>query len=61
MKSEIQAEVGMRPPFALEGFTDLLAEVRQSIERIRQSPFLLQRDAVRGFVLDIDDGRLREG
>jgi carbonic anhydrase len=59
VKSEIQAEIGMRPPFALEGFTDLATEVRQSVTRIRQSPFLPHRN-VRGFILDIDDGRLRE-
>ena len=60
VKSEIQAEVGMRPPFALEGFNDLATEVRQSVNRLRQSPFLPHRNAIRGFILDIDDGRLRE-
>jgi len=60
VKAEIQAEVGMRPSFALEGFTDLDADVRQSMARIRHCPFLPHRDAVRGFVLDVDDGRLRE-
>lgn len=60
VKAEIQAEVGMRPPFALEGFTDVEADVRQSVARVRHSPFVPHRDAVRGFVLDIDDGRLRE-
>ena len=60
VKAEIEREVGMRPPFALEGFSDLDADVRQSLARIRHSPFLPHRNAVRGFVLDIDDGRLRE-
>jgi carbonic anhydrase len=60
VKAEIQAEVGMRPSFALEGFTDLDADVRQSMARIRTCPFLPRRDAVRGFVLDVDDGSLRE-
>ncbi len=61
VKSEIQSEVGLRPPFALEGFNDdLAAEVRHSVARIRQSPFLPHRGTVRGFVLDVDDGRLRE-
>ena len=60
VKAEIQAEIGMRPPFALEGFSDLDADVRQSVARIRQNPFLPHRGAVRGFVLDMDDGRLRE-
>jgi carbonic anhydrase len=60
VKAQVASEVGMRPPFALEGFSDLDADVRQSMARIRHSPFLPHRDAVRGFVLDIDDGRLRE-
>jgi carbonic anhydrase len=60
VKNELQAEVGMRPPFALEGFADLDPAVRQSMARIRHSAFLPHRSAVRGFVLDVDDGRLRE-
>jgi len=60
VKADLQKEVGMHPPFALEGFADLDAAVRQSMARVRHSPFLPQRNAVRGFVLDIDDGRLRE-
>ena len=60
LKAQLQTEVGMRPPFALEAFADLDADVRQSMARIRHSPFLPHRDAVRGFVLDVDDGRLRE-
>jgi carbonic anhydrase len=50
----------MRPSFALEGFTDLDADVRQSMARIRTCPFIPHRDEVRGFVLDVDDGQLRE-
>ena len=60
LKAELQAETGIRPPFSFEGFTDLDADVRQSMARVRQSPFLRHRDAVRGFVLDVDDGSLRE-
>jgi carbonic anhydrase len=60
VKAEIQAETGIRPPFSLEAFTDLDDDVRQSMARIRLSPFLRHRHAVRGFVLDVDDGALRE-
>ena len=60
VKGEIREEVGFRPAFALEGFADLDVAVRESMARIRHSPFLRHRDAVRGFVLDVDDGRLRE-
>jgi len=60
VKAEIQTQTGIRPPFALEAFTDLDSDVRQSMARIRHSPFLPHRDQVRGFVLDVDDGSLRE-
>jgi carbonic anhydrase len=60
VKAELQAELGLRPSFSLEGFTDLEADVRQSMARIRQCPFLPHRDNIRGFVLDVDDGHLRE-
>jgi carbonic anhydrase len=60
VKAEIRHEVGFRPAFALEGFADLDVAVRESMARIRHSPFLPHRNAVRGFVLNVDDGRLRE-
>jgi len=60
VKAELRDEVGFRPAFALEGFDDLDVAVRESMARVRQNPFLLHRDAVRGFVLNVDDGRLRE-
>jgi carbonic anhydrase len=59
VKEQLQAETGIRPPFSLESFSDLDADVRQSMERIRQSPFI-RHDNVRGFVLDVDDGSLGE-
>jgi carbonic anhydrase len=59
VKEQLQAETGIRPPFSLEAFSDLDADVRQSMTRIRRSPFL-RHDNVRGFVLDVDDGSLRE-
>ena len=60
VKAELREEVGFRPAFALEGFSDLDVAVRESMARIRHSPFLPHRDVVRGFVLNVDDGRLRE-
>ena len=53
-------ETGTPLPFSLEGFDDLDASVRKSIQRVRTSPFLQHRDAVRGFVLDVNIGSLRE-
>ena len=60
LRAEIERETGVRPPFALEAFSDLDADVRQSVARIRLSPYLPHRDEVRGFVYDLHSGRLRE-
>jgi len=60
VKAELERETGVPVPFALEGFSDLDGAVRKSIQRVRQCPFLQHRDAVSGFVLDIDTGSLRE-
>jgi len=59
-RDELQRETGMAPPFAIESFADLQDDVRQSILRVRASPFLLHRDDVLGFVYDVEDGQLRE-
>ncbi len=59
-RAELQKATGVAPAFAIESFTDVDADVRQSILRVRQSPFLLHRDMVRGFVYDVDTNRLRE-
>jgi carbonic anhydrase len=59
-RAELQEETGVAPAFAIESFTDVDADVRQSILRVRRSTFLPRRDAVRGFVYDVDSHRLRE-
>jgi carbonic anhydrase len=59
VKAQIEADTGIRPPFALEAFSDLDADVRQSIARIKASPFVPHRDAIRGFVYEVETGRLR--
>jgi carbonic anhydrase len=59
-RQELEDEVGIRPPWAAEAFRDLDADVRQSMARVRTSPYLLHRDAVRGFVYEVETGRLRE-
>jgi carbonic anhydrase len=58
-RAELQQATGVAPSFAIESFRDLDADVRQSILRVRRSPFLLQA-AVRGFVYDVDTHLLRE-
>jgi carbonic anhydrase len=59
-KQSIQEETGIKPEWAAEAFTDLDADVRQSIARIQASPFIPHKDAVRGFVYEVETGRLRE-
>jgi carbonic anhydrase len=59
-KAGIQTETGIKPEWAAEAFADLDDDVRQSIRRIRASPFIPHTEAVRGFVLDVGTGLLRE-
>jgi carbonic anhydrase len=60
LKDLIERETGVRPPFALETFKNLEANVRKSVARAKESPFLAHKDVVRGFVYDVDSGRLKE-
>lgn len=59
-KAEVLAETGIRPPWAMEAFTDAEADVRQSIARIKACPFLPHRGQVRGFIFEVENGRLSE-
>jgi len=59
-KATIEEETGIRPPWAAEAFSDLDEDVRQSINRIKASPFVPVKDSVRGFVFDVGTGKLRE-
>jgi carbonic anhydrase len=59
-RAELQEATGVAPAFAIESFTDLEQDVRQSVRRVRRSEFILHRDSVRGFVYDVDTHRLSE-
>jgi carbonic anhydrase len=59
-RAELQEATGVAPSFAIESFTDLDANVRQSIRRVLRSEFVPHRDVVRGFVYDTDTHELRE-
>jgi carbonic anhydrase len=59
-KESIQEETGIKPEWAAEAFNDLEGDVRQSIARIKSSPFIPRKDSVRGFVYDVHTGRLNE-
>jgi carbonic anhydrase len=59
-KRSIQDETGIKPQWAAEAFTDLAEDVRQSIARIKASPFTPHKEAIRGFVFDVATGKLNE-
>jgi carbonic anhydrase len=59
-KASIEKETGIKPPWSAEAFSDLDEDVRQSIKRIKTSPFIPHTDSVRGFVFDVATGKLRE-
>jgi carbonic anhydrase len=59
-KQSIEEDTGIKPAWAAEAFTDLDRDVRQSLARINASPFIPRKDSVRGFVYEVESGRLRE-
>jgi len=59
-KKSIQDDVGVKPPWSAEAFPDLDEDVRQSVARIKNSPFVPNKDSVRGFVFDVATGKLNE-
>src|SRR5436309_4637491 len=60
IKRKIEEETGIRPAFAFEAFSDLEQDVKQSIARIKASPFIPNKSSVRGFVYDVRSGKLNE-
>jgi len=59
-KADIQSDTGIKPHWSAEAFSDLEQDVRQSIARIKTSPFVPNKDSVRGFVFDVGTGKLTE-
>jgi carbonic anhydrase len=59
-REQVKADTGLKPDWAVEAFTDLDEDVRESIARIRANPFVPHKDSVRGFVFDVKSGELRE-
>jgi carbonic anhydrase len=59
-RRQIQDDTGLKPAWSPEAFDDLEADVRQSIKRIESSPFIPHKDSIRGFIYEVETGRLRE-
>jgi len=57
-RRELAAELGIKPWWSLETFDDPFEDVRQSMERVRRTPFVPHKDQLAGFVYDVTDGRL---
>ncbi|WP_062311421.1 beta-class carbonic anhydrase [Demequina rhizosphaerae] len=60
LRNQLLDETGLKPTWSPESFKDLDADLRQSMERLRRSPFLVDSSQVRGFVFDVHTGLLRE-
>ncbi len=60
LKAQIEQDTGIRPTFAMDAFSDVEADLLQSIARVRASPFIPHKDVVRGFIYEVETGRLRE-
>lgn len=59
-KRSIQEETGVKPPWAAEAFPDIADDVRQSLRRIENSPFVTKHESLRGFIFDVATGKLEE-
>jgi carbonic anhydrase len=59
-RRQVQDDTGIKPEWPAETFPDVDEDVRQSIARIKASPFIPRKDQIRGFVYDVHTGRLRE-
>jgi carbonic anhydrase len=57
---QVEQDTGQRPPWEARAFGDLDADLRDSARRIRESPFIPRKDRIRGFVYEVETGRLRE-
>ena len=60
LADRLEQETGERPTWKAHAFSDLEQDVRDSIEKIKSSPFVPRTDSVRGFVYEVETGRLRE-
>jgi carbonic anhydrase len=59
-KHQIEEDTGIKPQWAVEAFSDLDQDVRQSLGRIKASPFIPHKEHVRGFIYEVETGKLRE-
>jgi carbonic anhydrase len=58
--AKLEEDTGRRPEWSAEAFSDLEQDVRDSIARLKASPFIPRKNSIRGFVYDVKTGELRE-
>ncbi|MDX6532492.1 MAG: carbonic anhydrase [Gaiellales bacterium] len=58
--SQLESETGERPNWEARSFTSIEDDVRDNLQRIKDSPFVPRTDAVRGFIYEVETGKLRE-
>ncbi len=58
--AKLEEETGRRPEWSAQAFSDLEQDVRDSIARLKASPFIPRKESIRGFVYDVKTGELRE-
>ncbi|MGI8845810.1 MAG: beta-class carbonic anhydrase [Thermoleophilaceae bacterium] len=59
-QQQLEESTGERPEWDAEAFSDLEGDVKKAIGRIQDSPFIPKKDAIRGFVYEVETGKLRE-
>ena len=59
-EDELERSTGSRPPWRSHTFTDLEETVREGVRKIRSDPFIPRKERVRGFVYEVESGRVRE-
>ncbi len=59
-QQQLEESTGERPEWDSEAFSDLEGDVKKAIGRIQDSPFIPKKDAIRGFVYEVETGKLRE-
>src|ERR1700758_3375947 len=59
-RRQVQEETGVKPEWAAEAFSDIAEDVKQSLRRIENSPFVTKHESLRGFIFDVATGKLNE-
>ena len=59
-KRRLEEDFGHRPEWEPGAFENLDRNLRDTIERIKESPFLPSKESIRGYIYEVETGILRE-